>query len=99
DAIGRVADVEYAPAGAPVLVPENGQEALDGVVDVREGAFLAAAGDYREGGRAAEVRAPPAAPAAAGHASRADPGRRRGAGGATWTARRRRAAGARLRAA
>src|SRR5207249_515914 len=45
DAIGRVADVEYAPAGAPVLVPENGQEALDGVVDVREGAFLAAAVD------------------------------------------------------
>src|SRR5947208_2773656 len=45
DAIGRVADVEYAPAGAPVLVPENGQEALDGVVDVREGACLAAAVD------------------------------------------------------
>src|SRR5438105_14514750 len=45
DAIGRVADVEYAPAGAPVLVLENGQEALDGVVDVGEGAPLAAAVD------------------------------------------------------
>src|SRR6516162_2220728 len=45
DAVVRVADVEDAPAGAAALVLDDGEQALDRIVDVGEGALLAAAGD------------------------------------------------------
>src|SRR6267378_8419702 len=45
DAVGRVADVEYTPAGAAILVLEDRQQGFDGIVDVGKRALLAAAVD------------------------------------------------------
>src|ERR1700757_247562 len=49
DAVAGVADVEYAPARTRVLVLDDGQQALDGIVDVGEGALLVAAVDQLDG--------------------------------------------------
>src|SRR6266404_8670503 len=49
DAVVRITDVENAPAGAAILVFEDREQGLDGIVYVGERALLAAAVDQLDG--------------------------------------------------